>query len=398
MLNFICPAKRLMLYEVEKDTNRLKKVDRKTFSELGLKEVQHLQEWIANCPDVFEKDLLIIQKEFAGFEETQQRLDLLAMDKDGCLVVIENKGDDTEREALAQAIQYASYVSSLRAGDIVEIFQNYLDKSNEDASAEDKIREFLGLDDTQDISDANINEFASQRVILIAAHFRKELLSAAHWLLDNGINAKCFQATLYCVCERILVDILQVVPASGTEQYSAGMSLKGIEKKLSGATKKQRLRFWQFASKNFKERHEEKGTELFDNITPQSGNWLDAGSRLRGCPYRLVVSPQRKEASVSLYMGRSDKRQNKRIFDYLYRKRSEIEAKFGSQLVWERLDAKKASRVKCPHVLAGDFNDRDSWPAIVDFFIRTIGPFEKAFKPHIDDINKLQLDFAEESD
>lgn len=43
------------------------------------------------------EELLIIQKEFDGFEDTRERLDLLALDKEGRLVLIENKLDDTGR-------------------------------------------------------------------------------------------------------------------------------------------------------------------------------------------------------------------------------------------------------------------------------------------------------------
>lgn len=38
---------------------------------------------------------MIIQKEFDGFDDTRERLDLLALDKDGNLVIIENKLDWT---------------------------------------------------------------------------------------------------------------------------------------------------------------------------------------------------------------------------------------------------------------------------------------------------------------
>lgn len=60
-----------------------------------------MQEWIANNPESLDEELLIIQKEFDGFNDTNERLDLLALDKQGNLVVIENKLDDRERCNLA---------------------------------------------------------------------------------------------------------------------------------------------------------------------------------------------------------------------------------------------------------------------------------------------------------
>jgi len=43
------------------------------------------------------EDLLIIQKEFNGWNETRERIDLLALDKDGAIVANENKLDDSSK-------------------------------------------------------------------------------------------------------------------------------------------------------------------------------------------------------------------------------------------------------------------------------------------------------------
>ena len=81
-----------------------------------------------NQPDALGEELLIIQKEFDGFADTRERLDLLALDKDGQLVVIENKLDDSGRDVAWQALKYAAYVSSLTTSQIVDIYQQYLDR------------------------------------------------------------------------------------------------------------------------------------------------------------------------------------------------------------------------------------------------------------------------------
>lgn len=53
-----------------------------------------------------------------------KRLDLLCMDRDGNLVVIELKRDMTERDTIAQALDYGSWVMSLKGDEIVRIFDN----------------------------------------------------------------------------------------------------------------------------------------------------------------------------------------------------------------------------------------------------------------------------------
>jgi hypothetical protein len=63
------------MYIINKVTNRIEKIETATFRQLGFKEREHLQEWIANNPSCLNEDLLIIQKEFDGFNDTSGRLD-----------------------------------------------------------------------------------------------------------------------------------------------------------------------------------------------------------------------------------------------------------------------------------------------------------------------------------
>ena len=86
------------MFVVDKENNRINKIKAKKFSELGFGERKHLQEWLANNTEAFGEELLIIQKEFDGFDDTNERLDLLALDKQGNIVVIENKLDDSGRD------------------------------------------------------------------------------------------------------------------------------------------------------------------------------------------------------------------------------------------------------------------------------------------------------------
>ncbi len=118
-------------------------MDQKTFQELGIRERQHLQEWICENTDMLGEELLIIQKEFSGFDETKERLDLLALDKNGNLVIIENKLDDSGRDVMWQALKYASYCSGLSKGDVKKIYQSYLNQNGKNLDAEEELKEFF---------------------------------------------------------------------------------------------------------------------------------------------------------------------------------------------------------------------------------------------------------------
>ena len=114
------------MYLINKDANSIQEIKASTFKELGFKERDHLQEWIAKNPMCLNEEILIIQKEFSGFSDTNERLDLLALDKQGNIIIIENKLDDSGRDVTWQVLKYASYCSSLSSGEILKIYNQYL--------------------------------------------------------------------------------------------------------------------------------------------------------------------------------------------------------------------------------------------------------------------------------
>ncbi|MGL4614701.1 MAG: hypothetical protein ACRCVV_12550 [Shewanella sp.] len=73
------------MFTVNHQTNRISPVRTKKFSELGFTERKHLQLFtrsglrLAHEPSALGEELLIIQKEFDGFDDTRERLDLLAL-------------------------------------------------------------------------------------------------------------------------------------------------------------------------------------------------------------------------------------------------------------------------------------------------------------------------------
>ena len=157
------------MFRVDRTENRIAPLASRSFGELNLREREHLQEWLVHRPDALGEDLLIIQKEFDGFNETRERLDLLALDKQGNLVVIENKLDDSGRDVTWQALKYTAYVSGLTKAQIVTIYQQYLDRHCGGGNATANISEFL---DVEDIEGTVLNPGNGQRMMFVAANFQ----------------------------------------------------------------------------------------------------------------------------------------------------------------------------------------------------------------------------------
>lgn len=371
------------MFTVNHQTNRISPVRTKKFSELGFTERKHLQEWLAHEPSALGEELLIIQKEFDGFDDTRERLDLLALDKDGNLVIIENKLDDSGRDVVWQALKYASYCASLTKAQIVEIYQQYLDRYepvtgevdllNAPASASARICEFL---DAPDLDELKLNLGNSQRIMLVAANFRKEVTSTALWLLGQGISIACFKITPYSLGEQLLINIDQIIPTPEAKELMIGINAKEAEEKTTEVVLKNRhtvrREYWERALEAF----QKSVCQLYNNISPSKDHWLSVGSGLSGCPYNLIFL--QKELRVELWISRGVTEENKYLFDLLSQSKQDIEHTFGAELEWMRLDEKKSCRIQFS-TKADGFN-KETWPQAVAWHLEQMTKLEKALK------------------
>ncbi len=369
------------MYIIDKKANRISKLDKKSFKDLGFGERKHLQEWVANNPESLGEEILIIQKEFSGFNDTNERLDLLGVDKQGNLVIIENKLDDTGRDVTWQVLKYASYCSTLKKEHIRKIYQEYLDKKHVDEKADDNLAEFFNVTDFTEVS---LNSGQTQRIILVAANYRKEVTSTVLWLLNYKLRIQCFKATPYQLGDQLFLDIEQIIPMKDAEDYVISMADKTQEDINTQEEVKSRhvirIDFWKELLKQMNAK-----TNSFQNISPTKDNWISIGSGLSGASINLVISNY--YARVEFYISRQSKDENKLIFDELFKRKIDIEEKTGIKFVWERLDSKKASRIKCEINDVSYFDNKD-WNEMILFLTDTVVKLEKVFKDNISEIKK----------
>lgn len=359
------------MFRVDREKNRLVPLKAKRFGELNISERFHLQEWIVQSPESLGEDLLIIQKEFDGFKDTRERLDLLALDKEGRLVVIENKLDDSGRDVVWQALKYVAYCSTLNKAELIDIYQSYLNRWYNGVEATAKLCEFL---DVGDLDDTVLNGGNEQRFVLVAAKFRKEVTATVLWLIGHGIQIQCFRAIPYSFGEELFIDFQQIIPTPDAEDYMIGMVTKETEEKSAQRAKRgvEQLRreFWTQTL----ERLRTLGVSRFDNISPSKEFWLISATGISGCRLGLIHS--KKFARVELYLSRPRAEDNKWIFDRLASQKEQIEKCFGARLDWQRLDQKVASRISLTEQFDGF--DREKWPEMIEWICSNIDKLEKA--------------------
>ncbi len=138
-----------------------------------------LEEWIAQNPSLLGEELLVIGRERRGAREP----DLLCIDSDGRLVVVELKRELAPREAVAQALDYASLLQAKSADEIRDLARDYLKKDLEDAFEEQFGEKLANLD------------VARHRIFVVAPSLDEEAERVINYLAKHSkvhINAVFF--------------------------------------------------------------------------------------------------------------------------------------------------------------------------------------------------------------
>ena len=197
------------LFRVNSDDQEIGEVE---FADMNLRE-RDIQEWVLANPQILGEDLLIIQEEFSDFDRTNERLDLLAVDPDGKLVIIELKRDRSGVDVHWQAIKYASYLRRATPQQVVSLLAAHKNISPSDAA--ERLREHTASE-TLD----NLN--SNQRIILVSHRFAREVTSAALWLNDKAQDENlitCVQLIPYRDGGVLYVLANTIIPVVGAERY-----------------------------------------------------------------------------------------------------------------------------------------------------------------------------------
>ena len=119
-------------------------------------------------------------------------IDLLALDREGNLVVIELKKDRTPREVVAQLLDYGSWTKTLNEDDIAGIFENYIKKyrpTDKAISLDQKFCETFSIEEMPE----SLN--SSHELVVVASQLDDSTERIINYLTEFGvaINAVFFK-------------------------------------------------------------------------------------------------------------------------------------------------------------------------------------------------------------
>ena len=362
------------LYEMTSDAFR--PLTRASFTDLKVRERADLQRLLRTQIDVLGDDLYVISEEFGDWDDSRRRIDLVAIDPQANLVVIELKRTNDGGHMELQAIRYASMVSAMTFERAEQIHGEFLIRIGEPAEeAKSRMLTFLGWEEPDE------EAFAPDvRIVLVSEDFGKELTTAVLWLRERDIDIRCVRLRPYEDGGKRLIDVQQIIPLPEANDYQVQLREKEqVGRKKRAERYDVRLKFWEGLVAIARNKHTRHA-----NIKPGSYHWLGASSGIRGLGYNYVIVQE--YGIAELYIDRGDAIENKRIFDRLLAGKDEIEKAFGGTLAWERLDTKRACRIK--HVIErGGYRSPESqWPELQAEMVETMIKLEVALKPGLESL------------
>jgi len=244
------------------------------------------------------------------------------------------------------------------------IIENQLEKSNHDHLG--KLITYLA-------------SMGAKAAIWIVSDPRPEHVAAVAWLNESG-SAAFYMVKVEAVRigESPAAPLFTLIVGPSEEAEGVGVTKKEIAERHGI-----RKRWWSTLIERSL-----KVTKLHAHITPGEYAWIGTSSGIRGVNFNYVVLQDECAAEIYIDRGKDSGDENLAIFDQLEAHKQEIEENFGGPLRWERLEERRACRIKFLDGSGGYRSPEETWPTIQDGIIQSMDRLQKSVKPFL---KKLEL-------
>lgn len=359
----------MALYSIS--TDKFSPVPATTFMAESILERKHLQRMLRADTTPLGEELLVLSEEYGNWEDSNRRIDLLCLDKQGGLVVVEIKRTEDGGHMELQAIRYAAMVSSMTLDQAVAAHAKMLGGDGADLAARKSVAEFLEIDS---VEDSELN--ADVRIVLVSADFSPEITTAVIWLNQRGLDIRCIRLRPYKMDGQVLVDATQIIPLPEAADYEVKIR-EQVQETKKVRTKRQEVfrRFWSQLIDSSIAR-----TDLFRNRSTTTDHWLSAGVGRSGFSLNLSLTEDRARVECYMRIGKDNDEATKAAFRALLAQREAIERVFGDVLVWEDLPNRSGCRI-CKDSFEGGWKSPEAdWAGLQVWMIDTSIKLEKALR------------------
>ena len=172
-----------------------------TMASAGLLEVQHLEQWVVQHPEILGDGVLVVTTQFdkwgsSAGDQAAERLDVLGLDANGQLVVVKLKRD-SDRSVHLQAITYAALVANFSKELLGRVHAQHVSAHENDVVTPEEGLQRL-MDHVDGDWDADV--LAQPRIVLIAERFPLQVITTARWLTSvsgGTLTIECHEMGLF---------------------------------------------------------------------------------------------------------------------------------------------------------------------------------------------------------
>lgn len=213
-----------MILVVNENLTSFDKNNPASFQGLNIWERKHIQEWIRKTPEILGEELLVVSIEFDKFVNSGDRLDILAIDRQGNLVVVELKRDSFAGYADLQAIRYAAMISSMT---IEKLLPYYIAYETKYSQTKNYSKEELVINIQEFVEKENFQELSNKpRIILCSEDFSQEITTTVLWLNQSGLDISCVKIKPYKIDNKIIIVPNKIIPLQEAKQYLINIQKK----------------------------------------------------------------------------------------------------------------------------------------------------------------------------
>lgn len=209
-------------------------------------------------------------------------------------------------------------------------------------------------------------------VVWIVSNAREEHASAIEWLnkhTDDEISFFLVEIHAYKIGDSETAPMFKIVE----QPNDFVKTVKAIAKRgeLTEAETK-RLEFWTVFNDEI-----EKAGKPFNTHKPSTDGWYTVAIGSSKCHIQIDLINKQHKIRLSLWIP-----DNKDLFDSLYQHKDNIENTFGKELIWDRLDGKKAS-LACYYIHKLNYNDTSNYPDLMAQLIDNVVKLRGAVKNYL---------------
>jgi hypothetical protein len=228
-----------------------------------------------------------------------------------------------------------------------------------------------------------VTAMSAHTAIWIVSRPRPEHVAAIAWLNESS-SASFYMVKVEAVRigESPAAPLFTVIVGPSDVATDAGQTKREIAERFSI-----RKRWWTTLLERAA-----KVSKLHASITPGEYSWVGMSSGIRGLNFNYSVNLADCGAELYIDRGKNADEENKRIFDRLFAQCTSIEQNFGGPLSCERLDGKRASRIRYDCDEGGYRSPEEQWPQIQDRVIDAMTHLERALHPHLAKIKDKSIE------